>query len=113
MEQDDVEPPEEPEPVHVPEESTRVLAGYKATLTSKCHPPLCGLAVSPKFPFVISDPYTSAKAKAHAEEVLQAAGIHERHPGHTDDEHQTRVLAGYKASLHSMSPFMPPPPSSR
>lgn len=49
----------------------------------------------------MTDPYTSAEAKAHAEEVLQAAGIHERHPGHTDEEHQTRVLAGYKASLHS------------
>ncbi|KAG8213794.1 HbrB-like-domain-containing protein [Butyriboletus roseoflavus] len=80
----DMEPTHElePEPAHVPEESTRVLAGYKATL---------------------SNPYTSAEAKAHAEEVLQAAGIHERHPEHNDDQHQARVLGGYKASLRSMS----------
>ncbi|KAI9572066.1 Conidiation protein 6-domain-containing protein [Boletus coccyginus] len=69
------------EPQHpITEESTRVLAGYKATL---------------------SNPHTSAEAKAHAEEVLQAAGILERQPGHSDEEHQTRVLGGYKASLHN------------
>lgn len=37
----DVEPAEEPQPVY--EENTRVLAGYKATLSSKYHPPCCGL----------------------------------------------------------------------
>lgn len=54
-------------------------------------------------PFFNPDPYTSQAAKAHAEEVLQAAGIHERLPDHSEEEHQTRVLAGYKAALHSMS----------
>lgn len=56
---------------------------------------------SPTYFYFNTDPHTSTEAKAHAEEVLQAAGIHERHPDHTDVEHQTRVLAGYKASLHS------------
>ena len=51
---------------------------------------------------IFTDPHTSLEAKAHAEEVLQAAGIDERQPGHTDEEHLTRVLAGYKAALHSM-----------
>ncbi|KAG9316462.1 hypothetical protein JVU11DRAFT_2496 [Chiua virens] len=64
------------------EESTHVLGGYKATL---------------------SNPYTSPEAKQHAEEVLQAAGILERDPDHTDEQHQVRVIAGYKAALHSMS----------
>lgn len=49
------------------------------------------------------DPHTSAEAKAHAEEVLEAAGILERLPDHSDEEHQTRVLAGYKAALRSMA----------
>lgn len=30
----DLEPAQEPQPAHVAEESTRVLAGYKATLSS-------------------------------------------------------------------------------
>ena len=51
----------------------------------------------------LPDPYTSEEAKKHAEEVLEAAGIRERRDGDTDEEHETRVLAGYKAALHSMS----------
>ncbi|KAF9222659.1 hypothetical protein BS17DRAFT_175596 [Gyrodon lividus] len=61
-------------------ESSRVLGGYKSTL---------------------SNPHTSEQAKQHAEEVLQAAGIHSRHPDHSDEEHRTRVLAGYKAAIHN------------
>ncbi|KIK79559.1 hypothetical protein PAXRUDRAFT_16276 [Paxillus rubicundulus Ve08.2h10] len=64
-------------------ENPRVLGGYKATL---------------------SNPNTSEQAKHHAEEVLQAAGIDSRHPDHSEEEHQTRVLAGYKAALHSKYP---------
>lgn len=92
----DVESTDEPQP----EESVRVLAGYKATLSSTLLFTPCATWRSHSF---FPDPYTSSDAKAHAEEVLQAAGIHERHPEHTDEEHQTRVLAGYKAALHSMS----------
>ncbi|KAJ3928003.1 MAG: hypothetical protein NXY57DRAFT_1023163 [Lentinula lateritia] len=56
------------------EETNRVLGGYKAMLTSE--------------------------AKAHTREVLEAAGI-EVDLGHTSDEHQTTVLAGYKAALNN------------
>jgi len=77
----EVEPSvQEPARTHGAEESTRVLAGYKATL---------------------SNPNTSPQAKQHAQEVLEAAGILERHPDHTEEQHQTRVLAGYKAALHN------------
>ncbi|KAH8107832.1 hypothetical protein BXZ70DRAFT_912866 [Cristinia sonorae] len=62
-------------------ESNRVLGGYKATL---------------------SNPNTSEQAKAHAREILEAAGYtFERSSDVSEDEHQTRVLAGYKAALHN------------
>ncbi|KAJ4495072.1 hypothetical protein C8J55DRAFT_554689 [Lentinula edodes] len=61
------------------EETNRVLGGYKAMLTNN---------------------QTSSEAKAHAREVLKAAGI-EVDLGHTSDEHQTTVLAGYKAALNN------------
>jgi len=51
----------------------------------------------------LSDPHTSEEAKRHAQEVLEAAGIHGRHDDDTDEEHEMRVLAGYKAALHSES----------
>ncbi|KIM69008.1 hypothetical protein SCLCIDRAFT_811187 [Scleroderma citrinum Foug A] len=77
----DAEHEHEPqEQTEVPQESTHVLAGYKAT---------------------ISNPHTSEEAKRHAQEVLEAAGIYGRHDDHTDEEHETRVLAGYKAALHN------------
>ncbi|KAK7047685.1 hypothetical protein VNI00_006453 [Paramarasmius palmivorus] len=44
------------------------------------------------------DPTTSDEAKAHAREVLEKAGAL---PDTNDDEHEKRVLAGYKAALHS------------
>lgn len=52
------------------------------------------------------DDRTSAEAKAHAREVLQAAG-YEVDGGDSEtvtdvDEHLTRVLAGYKAALQSV-----------
>jgi len=50
----------------------------------------------------ILDEHTSEEAKAHAREVLEAAGYSiERAQGATDEEHETHVLAGYKAALHS------------
>lgn len=49
------------------------------------------------------DPNTSAEAKAHAREILAADGYQEDRPeGVTEDEHQKRVNAGYKAALNSM-----------
>lgn len=96
----DAEHEHEPqEQTEVPQESTHVLAGYKATISSKFP------SKSLPFPGLISlsDPHTSEEAKRHAQEVLEAAGIYGRHDDHTDEEHETRVLAGYKAALHSKS----------
>jgi hypothetical protein len=39
--------------------------------------------------------------KDHVREILQSAGYNEGPPDLNDEEHQTRVLAGYKAALHS------------
>lgn len=51
-----------------------------------------------------ADDRTSAQAKEHAREVLEAAGYTvEPGPGVSQTEHETRVLAGYKAALHSES----------
>ena len=75
----------------------RQLAGYKATLHSECASPPWELRLT-------SDPddRTSAEAKEHAREVLEAAGYTvEPAPGVSQSEHETRVLAGYKAALHS------------
>jgi hypothetical protein len=48
-----------------------------------------------------ADENTSAEAKQHAREVLSAAGYQvEKSPGSTD-EHEIRVMAGYKAALAS------------
>jgi hypothetical protein len=58
------------------------IGGYKATL---------------------SNPNTSETAKDHAREVLDAAGVPD-YTGSTEaefSEHDTRVLAGYKAALNS------------
>ena len=52
--------------------------------------------------FRITDPRASEEAKRHAREILEADGYTvEPGPGVTQDEHQTRVLAGYKAALHN------------
>ncbi|KAI0082028.1 hypothetical protein K474DRAFT_1694711 [Panus rudis PR-1116 ss-1] len=62
-------------------DTNRQLGGYKATL---------------------SNPNTSEQAKAHAREILEAAGYTvERSSDVTQDEHEKRVLAGYKAALHN------------
>ena len=45
------------------------------------------------------DPNTSAEAKEHAREVLEGQGLDTG-----EDLHQTRVNAGYKATLKSMYP---------
>jgi hypothetical protein len=50
---------------------------------------------------ICADPNVSEEAKQHAREVLEAAGIHQRLETHSDEEHQNRVLAGYKAAIHS------------
>jgi hypothetical protein len=60
------------------QETNRMLGGYKATL---------------------SNDRTSEQAKAHAREVLEAAGIKVEGGESNTDEHQVRVLAGYKAAL--------------
>lgn len=45
---------------------------------------------------------TSPEAKAHAREILEAHGYTvERAEDVSQDEHETRVLAGYKAALNS------------
>ena len=45
---------------------------------------------------------TSPEAKRHAREILEAHGYTvERAEGVSEDEHTTRVLAGYKAALNS------------
>ena len=49
-----------------------------------------------------ADPHASTEAKRHAREILEADGYTvEPGEGVTEDEHQTRVLAGYKAALHN------------
>jgi hypothetical protein len=46
---------------------------------------------------------TSEAAKAHAREVLEAAGYQVEMPADTTpDEHMVRVLAGYRAAISSM-----------
>ena len=48
------------------------------------------------------DDATSPEAKKHAAEILEAAGYQVDMPsGSNETEHQTRVLAGYKAALSS------------
>ncbi|OSC97077.1 hypothetical protein PYCCODRAFT_1455092 [Trametes coccinea BRFM310] len=62
-------------------ETNRVLGGYKATL---------------------HNPNTSAEAKRHAREILEADNYqYDRPEGVTEDEHQKRVNAGYKAALNN------------
>ena len=54
------------------------------------------------FIFILLDQNTSEEAKAHAREVLEAAGYTvERTADIPEDEHEKRVIAGYKAALHS------------
>lgn len=48
-----------------------------------------------------ADPNVSEEAKQHAREVLEAAGIQRKLDTHSEEEHQHRVLAGYKAAIHS------------
>ncbi|KAB5596071.1 Ubiquitin carboxyl-terminal hydrolase [Ceratobasidium theobromae] len=78
---------------------TRVLAGYKATLSFVLYP-------SDHFNFVCADPHfsnpnVSPEAKAHAEKVLADAGIDIYGIGLADgkSEHEHRVLGGYKSTL--------------
>ncbi len=83
-------------------ETNRVLGGYKATLHS-AHP---SFSYPPsergRLPRCGTDPRTSDEAKRHAREILEADGYTvEPAEGVTEDEHQTRVLAGYKAALHN------------
>lgn len=91
-----------PEPAQH-ELGTHQIAGYKATLTSSCIS-LC-LHTSVDRPF--TDPNVSDEAKQHARDVLETEGDkaeaqtkHSPSASH-HDEHTRRVLAGYKAALHS------------
>lgn len=65
----------------------------------------------PADPPRFTDPNTSEKAKQHAREVLEAEGEEvDTHPDHSppassQDQHTKRVLAGYKAALHSTLPI--------
>lgn len=73
-----------------------LVGGYKATLHSTSSFS-SGVAIL----YIINvDQNTSDDAKKHAREILNAAGIHEQDDP-DDQQHQTRVLAGYKAALHS------------
>lgn len=46
--------------------------------------------------------HASDETKEHAREILEAAGYHVEKPEtSTEEEHMTRVLAGYKAAIHS------------
>ena len=87
-------------------ETNRVLGGYKATLHSAhpsfspCFPPFGTRALTD--PGRTADPHASTEAKRHAREILEADGYTvEPGEGVTEDEHQTRVLAGYQAALHN------------
>ena len=50
-----------------------------------------------------ADEHTSLEAKKHAREILTQHGYpeFEEEASRTSKEHMTRVLAGYKAALHS------------
>jgi hypothetical protein len=52
------------------------------------------------------DEATSDKAKAHAREILEAAGHAETNENTDTEEHKVRVLAGYKAALSSECPVL-------
>ena len=102
-------PPREP-PHH--ELGSHQIAGYKATISSSrdsLNLVACCLKVNPPF----TDPNTSEKAKQHAREVLEAEGEQvDTHPEHSppaspEDQHTKRVLAGYKAALHSTLLILP------
>ena len=50
----------------------------------------------------VSDPRASEEAKRHAREILEADGCAlGPGPGMSEHEHETRVLAGYKAAPHN------------
>jgi hypothetical protein len=53
----------------------------------------------------VSDEKTSEEAKAHAREILSAAGYNEY--AADEKEHQMRVMAGYKAALTSECSLFP------
>ena len=55
------------------------------------------------------DPNASAEAKQHAREVLQSEGLVSG--GNDGEDHQTCVIAGYKAALHSTYLCSPIPES--
>jgi hypothetical protein len=82
------------------EHENRVLGGFRAVLSSE---PRSFLSYRAQILIAPADENTSADAKRHAKEVLSAAGYQVEKPmGSTDEEHETRVMAGYKAALASM-----------
>ncbi len=69
----------------------------KPRCTVRCFPPRFALLKD-----VYIDDNTSETAKQHAREILAAAGIDVEPASEAErDEHEVRVLAGYKAALHS------------
>lgn len=59
---------------------------------------------SPHSRTVMQNAHTSPEAKRHAREILEAHGYTvERAENVSEDEHDRRVLAGYKAALNSKS----------
>ena len=100
------------EPTHH-ELGTHQIAGYKATISSSWDSPYL-VSFNLKPDYSPTDPNTSEKAKEHAREVLEAEGEPEvtpaqrAQPTSPEDQHTRRVVAGYKAALHSTSlSFLP------
>ena len=98
---------------HTHELGTHQIAGYKATISSSWDS-LYLVSCYLKLEHLSTDPNTSDEAKEHAREVLKAEGEEIPQPGHpppasTQDPHTKRVLAGYKAAIHSTSKGLLPP----
>ena len=94
------------EPAHH-ELGTHQIAGYKATISSSWDH-LYLVSCYLKLGYSLTDPNTSDEAKEHARGVLQAEGeevtrVERSPPSPTQDPHTRRVIAGYKATIHSTS----------
>jgi len=96
------------EPAAPHELGTHQIAGYKATISSLWDS-LDLVSGYLKFGYPFTDPNTSEKAKEHAREVLEAESEQEathveRSPhASAQEQHTKRVIAGYKAAIHSTS----------
>jgi len=104
------------EPAHH-ELGTHQIAGYKAAISSSWNSQYLVSSAILNLECSFTDPNTSDKAKEHAREVLEAEGeeiapAEHSPPASTQDPHTKRVLAGYKAAIHStfvgFIPSLPP-----